>query len=307
MWAAAMITLFGSAIAFINLMFDYINFVFPNALTSNYYYDPYQGSVSFEIATLIVLFPAFLVLMRIIRKDIMVDASRANIWIRRWALYLTLFVAGLTILGDLITLVYTFLSGNDITIRFLLKVAVVLLVAAGGFMHFIADLWGYWIKFPSRARSVGWGVGALILLTIAAGFLIIGTPWQARQYRLDEQRAQDLQSLQGQIISFYQSKQMLPSVLSQLEDPTLYYNIPVDPVTGSPYEYIKDADLGFQLCATFSANSREYGTQGRIAAAPVEYGMKGNNDWKHGEGHQCFVRSIDPDFYPPINKPLPAR
>jgi hypothetical protein len=258
--------------------------------------------MSLEIATLIVLFPAFLVLMRVIRKDIMKDATRGEIWVRRWALYLTLFIAGLTILGDLITLVYTFLSGGDLTVRFLLKIAVVLLVAAGGFMHFIADLWGYWGQYPGRARQVGWAVAALIAASILAGFFIVGTPWQARQYRLDEQRVSDLQSLQSQILSFYQSKRALPGVLGQLEDPTLYYNVPVDPETGASYEYIKDADLGFELCATFAAPSRSITINGRSVPVSADYGVKGGNDWQHEAGRTCFVRSIDPDFFPPLTK-----
>lgn len=304
MWAGAMITLYGSAIAFINLIFDYINYAFPDALNYYYYSDPYQGSMSFEIASLIVLFPAFLALMRIIRKDISKDASRGEIWIRRWALYLTLFIAGLTILGDLITLIYTFLSGGDLTVRFLLKIAIVLLVAAGGFMHFIADLWGHWAQYPNRARQVGWAVGFLILASIVAGFFIIGTPWQARQYRLDDQRTMDLQSLQSQLLSFYQSKQALPTSLSQLEDPTLYYSVPMDPTTGAPYEYTKTSALGFQLCATFSMDSRDTAGRGRALTSPAQYGIKGQDNWQHGTGRQCFVRTIDPAFYPPINKPV---
>jgi hypothetical protein len=299
LWAGAMLMLYGSAIAFIRLLIDYINYVFPDAL-SYYSWDPYQGSVSFEIAMLIVLFPAFLILMRAIRRDIIEDVSRADVWVRRWALYLTVFIAGLTIVGDLITFVYYFLSGQDITVRFLLKVAVVLLVAGGGFMHFLADLWGFWVKYPARARSVGWGVAALIFLSIVSGFLIIGTPWEARLARLDNQRVQDLQSLQSQILSFYQQKQMLPVALNLLQDPTLYYNVPVDPETGAQYEYMKNADLGFELCATFDAPSRAT-VDGR-PTMPESYGIKSGDNWQHGIGRTCFVRSIDPDFFPPFNK-----
>lgn len=296
--------LYGSAIALIRLLFDYINYVFPDSLS--YYYDPYQGSVSFEIATLIVLFPVFLLLMRAIRREIAKDSTRRDVWVRRWALYLTVFIAGLTIVGDLVTLIYYFLSGEDITIRFLLKVAVVLLVASGGFMHFLADIWGYWIEYPQRARSVGWGVGALILITIASGFLIIGTPWHARQARLDDRRVQDLQSLQSQILSFYQQKQALPTSLAQLMDPTLYYTVPVDPATGAEYEYKKTADLGFELCATFTLADTDdtvpTGISQRPTSAPKAYGVTGDNGWQHDAGHVCFVRTIDPDFFPPLNK-----
>src|SRR5438105_182995 len=143
LWAGAMVAFYWSVIAYIYLVFDYINYAFPNAL-SYYPTDPYQSGISFGMASIIVLLPLYMFLMRIIRRDIARDASRAEIWVRRWALILTLFVAGITVAIDLITLLTTFLNGQDLTTAFLLKVAVVFLVAAGVFMHFIADLRGFW-------------------------------------------------------------------------------------------------------------------------------------------------------------------
>ncbi len=303
LWAGAMIALYASIVAFISLYFNYINYAFPDPVRDGTYYysDPYQGGISYAMATLIVLTPVFLVLMRFIRRDIARDESRRDIWIRRWALFLTLFVAGITIVVDLITLLYTFLSGGDLTAAFLLKVLVVLLVASAGFMHFLADLWGYWVQFPNRAKMIGYGVGALVVASIIAGFFIVGTPGEAREQRLDDQRVQDLSSLQSQILSFYQQKQVLPGSLAQLADPTLYYSVPVDPETGTAYEYRKTADLGFELCATFTRESRAQATINGVTV-PEAYGVKGDSDWKHGVGRTCFVRSIDPDFFPPIKR-----
>ena len=301
LWAGAMVTLYTSIIAFINLFFGYINYAFPNSL-NNQYYNPYYSGISYWMAAFIISGAAAVGLLRVIHMTIERDPTRADIWVRRWALYLTLFIAGLTMLGDLVALLNAFLSGSDLTTSFLLKVAVVLLVAAGVFMHFLADVWGYWAAQPRRANSVTIAVAIVGICTIAAGFFIIGTPWQARQYRLDEQRVSDLQNLQSEILSFYQQKQMLPSVLGQLQDPTLYYTVPVDPATGAQYEYIKDADLGFELCATFSADNQSgspYVSQPMIPAGAYD---SRNNNWAHGAGRVCFVRSIDPDFYPPLNK-----
>jgi hypothetical protein len=116
----------------------------------------------------------------------------------------------------------------------------------------------------------------------------------------------DLSSLQSQILSYYQQKQMLPTALSELEDPTLYYNIPADPTTGAPYEYRKAADLSFELCATFVGPTR-VDARGRGTTAPMAPyggGVKGMDDWKHEAGRACFTRTIDPDFYPPFTKPV---
>ncbi len=299
LWAGAMLFLYTSIVAFITLLFSYINYVFPDAL-NNYNLNPYDSGMSYQMAILIVLVPLFLVLMHFIRKDIDKEPSRADLWVRRWALYLTLFVAGVTIAVDLITLLYYFLSGQDITVRFLLKVAVVLLVGAAGFMHFLADIWGYWIEFPSRARSVGYGVGLLVVLTIAAGFLIVGTPGQARHYRLDEQKVSDLQNIQSQIITYWQQKQKLPVNLSDLNDSLSYFTLPSDPQTGASYEYTATGATAFSICATFNdASKANTGVSGRaIPVAP--YGAISDN-WAHAAGHTCFARTIDPERYPPIN------
>lgn len=293
LWAGAMIALWGGVIAFITLVFDYINYTFPNTL--EYMVNPYQGGMPYEMASLIVLAPVFLILMRVIRRDIVRDPSRNDIWVRRWALFLTVFAAGATIVVDLIVLIMTFLSGEELSVRFLLKVVVVLLVAGAGFMHFMADLRGYWVQQPSRARYINWGVGALVLASIVAGFFIVGTPQQARQMRLDDQRVSDLSNIQSQITYYFQQKQQLPSELSQLQDPLLGFVVPVDPATTASYEYQKTASLTFTLCATFAAAGA-----GSPYARPVAnpYGYLQDN-WQHGAGRVCFERTIDPAFYPP--------
>ncbi|OGG64797.1 hypothetical protein A3C18_01055, partial [Candidatus Kaiserbacteria bacterium RIFCSPHIGHO2_02_FULL_54_11b] len=156
-WIGAMVSLYAGIFAFVTLVFEYINHAFPNPVVDQYYYyDPYSNTVSYEMASLIVLTPVFLVLMRFIRRSIAADPSRNDIWVRRWALFLTLFLAGAALVIDLIVLLNTFLQGEELTIGFLLKVLTVLLVAGLGFMHFLADLWGYWDREPARARMVNW-------------------------------------------------------------------------------------------------------------------------------------------------------
>ena len=179
LWAGAIVSLYASISAFLGLIFDYINYSFPNVL-QGYYTDPYQSGISYEMASLIVMFPIFFMLMRFIHRDIAHDATRRDIWVRRWALVLTLFIAGVTMAIDLIVLLNTFLRGETLTTPFLLKIALIFLVAAGVGMHFIADLRGYWEEFPERARRVGYGVVVLALITVGAGFFIVGTPMQAR-------------------------------------------------------------------------------------------------------------------------------
>lgn len=297
LWAGAMLALYAGVVAFIALIFDYINYTFPNSL--NYYGDPY-ASAAYEMAALIVLAPVFLILMRVIRRDIARDSSRGEIWVRRWALYLTVFVAGATIVIDLITLIYTFLSGEDLTARFLLKVLVVLLVAGAGFLHFYADIKGYWVREPKRASYVNWGVAVVVVASIISGFFIIGTPGDARGYRLDEQRVSDLQTVQWQLVNFWQQKEVLPASLNELNDPISGFVLPVDPETGESYRYERTSNSSFRLCATFSAEDRYIEpTYARPVTAIPSGEKSGGDTWEHTAGEVCFDRTIDPERYPP--------
>jgi len=311
-WAGAMVAFYWSVLAFIFLIFDYINYTFPNPL-SYYPADPYQSGISYEMASIIVLLPIFMFLMRLIRKSIVADPSRKEIWVRRWALILTLFVAGVAIAVDLITLLTTFLNGEALTTAFLLKVVVILLVATGVFMHFSADLKGYWEAFPLRKRAVEIGVAILAVVTIVAGFFIVGTPAEARLARFDAQKVGDLQNIQSQVVYYWQAKQKLPGVITDLNNSLNYGPVPVDPQSGDVYVYQPGEKLSFKLCADFNTQSRgsqnSYTSQGPYDSRfmPVPAGGKGmmQDNWQHGSGEVCFDRTIDPSFYPPLNKVQP--
>lgn len=315
LWAGAMVALYTSVFAFIALIFDYINYSFPDPLSYSPA-DPYQGGIAYEMALFIVLAPVCIFLMRLIHRDIERDHSRGEIWVRRWALYLVLFVAGATIVGDLVTLLYTFLAGEEITMRFLLKVLVVLLVAMAGFMHFLADLRGYWEANPTKSKIVSVGVLVLGVVAIVAGFFIVGTPMQARLYRFDAQKVSDLQNIQYQIVNYWQQKQKLPGQLSDLSDSLSYDTLPIDSQTGEQYSYKSVGALSFELCASFNAQNQgsiqnNY-SQSRLAVPVPVGGGKAAPDnlsadkagWQHAAGSVCFERTIDPQRYPPYTQKI---
>ena len=307
LWAGAMVALYVGVFNYIALVWDYINYAIPNPLQP-YYGDPYQNGISWEMATLIVLAPVFLLLMWLIRRDIVKDATRREVWVRRWAIFFTLFVAGVTMVGDLIYVLYAFLNGTDLTAAFLLKALVVLLVASVGFMHFIADLWGFWEQYPSRNRMVAGATLALVLLTIVAGFFIVGTPQHARLVRFDQQKVTDLQSIQSQVISYYQAKQALPNALNDLANSLSYFTVPTDAQSGETYGYqVTKPPYTFELCADFNLAGDSSGPD-MYQTAPAT--SRSTDNWQHPAGQQCFTRTIDPQMYPPANGlmiPAPAK
>lgn len=296
LWIGAMVSLYAGAIAFISLLFEYINKVFPNPISGSYYVDPYSSGISYQLASLIVLTPVFLILMRLIRRDIASDATRNDIWVRRWSLFLTLFLAGATMVIDIIVLLNTFLQGEELTTGFILKVLVVFLVTGLAFMHFLADLRGYWEQQPQRAKFVNYGVGCIVLIAIVAGFFILGTPQELRRLKQDAIRVQDLQNIQWQVVNFWQQKEILPANLEALKDPIAGVSIPVDPKTGESYTYEKSGTMSFKLCASFELA----GGLNPSLARPVD--MSAQDDWQHEAGQVCYDRTIDPERYPPYIK-----
>jgi len=300
LWAGAMVALYGSVISFIALLFEYINHSFPDPL--DYYVDPYSGSIRFAMASLIVLVPVTILLMRFIRSDIARESIKSELWVRRWALVLTVFVAAAAVVGDLITLINYFLGG-DLTTRFVLKVIVLLLVAGAVFLHFLADLRGYWSANSSRAKTVGIAAGVVVLVAIVSGFFILGSPTEMRFVRFDNQKVSDLQNIQWQIVNYWQQKEKLPMSLEEAKDPLGGYVFPVDPQSGEPYTYEVTGRLSFKLCATFNKEGvgDPYMARPIVAAPATDKGLEGDT-WQHGAGEMCFERTIDPERYPPFSK-----
>ncbi len=162
------------------------------------------NSMITSISTLIVVWPVYVLMAWLTGKWLNRDKSRRNLAIRKWLTYLTLFVSAVTLIIDLITLVYNFLSGG-LTMSFGLKVLAVLLVAGAVFGYYIWDLRRTGAK-TILPRIFSISASALLVAAIVAGFFIVGTPGEQRNARFDERRVRDLQSIQGEVINFYSSK-----------------------------------------------------------------------------------------------------
>jgi len=296
----AVVTLYWSAVSFVTLMWQYINYFFPDVL-NNYYYAGFTGPIRFAVASLIIVFPVFILvswyLNKIYRRESVVRESK----IRKWLIYLTLFVASLVIIGDLVSVINTFLGG-EITTRFVLKALSILVVAAVIFGYYLDDVRK---ETPTKtAKYFAWISGIIILVAIVGAFFIVGSPATARLIGFDQQKVSDLQNIQSQIVNYWQRKGTLPLKLTDLQDPISGFVVPVDPQTNVSYEYIiKDdyqlsdpANLSFQLCATFNKPGVDQYARSDILEPASVLG------WQHTSGRVCFDRTIDKQLYPPLTK-----
>lgn len=298
----AFAALYAAAIALATLLFRMIDDSFPDPLYNSYYYsDPYSGPMRFAIASLIILVPIFLYLMRVIQREARVEPGRYSLTVRRWLTYITLFVAGATIVGDLITLLYSFLGG-ELATTFLLKVLTLFVITGVIFWYFLLDIRGHWQNKESASKSIGIGILAMVVIVIIAGFAVMGSPLTQREIRIDQQQIQDLTVLQEQIVNYWQQNQRLPVAMSELQSDLTGYYVPSAPEGREAYEYKIMDDLTFSLCATFGVASDAYSA---TAAPQYEYGLTGDISWKHTVGRICFKRTMDQNLVQTYPEPVP--
>jgi len=292
----ATIALYASVVALINLAFEIMNRLLPDQL-NNYFS---ANSIIYPISVLVVLVPVLYLLEWMIGRDISKMVEKKDIWVRKWRIYLTLFLTGATIVGDFVALINVYLNG-EVSSRFLWKILIVLVVSSAVFKYYFFSINenSRWTKLVKK--TVPWWGIVLVLGAIIGGFIIVGSPAQQRNVRFDEQRVSDLTNIQWQIINYWQKKQVLPLALTDLNDPVSNFVVPVDPETGKTYEYsvngsVSAQNLSFELCANFLTDS-----VGNIGISPV--GSQ-NDSWGHSSGRVCFDRNIDRALYSPTVVPI---
>jgi hypothetical protein len=322
-----LVSLIASVTSFLNLAFSTLDKKFPDVLNATYQYgyNTYDyTAMRSALSMLIIFFPVFLLLSYFWTRMVIKNLGRIDDVIKKWMLYLVVFLSSVVVIVDLVMLVQYFVSG-EITSRFIYKVIITLLVALFVGSYYILELmnrrklFGMPVGITSAIKSSAW-----VVILVILSFMVMGSPAQQRTLRMDDRRVQDLQTIQYQVINYWQQKEKLPEKIENIANPLSGFSLPVDPEfeKGLKYEYIKTGDLSFQLCSTFSADMpkgwREYSSGGGIAypvatdtgaTSPVKdmypypgYGV--NDSWDHKIGRTCFDRTIDKDIYPPYPKPV---
>lgn len=144
-----------------SLLFNFINIRFPlmdGRPTVDF------DSIRFGVAALIVAFPVFGLTLRRVKKDIAANPARGINPVRRWLSYIALFIAATILVGDAIGTVMSFLNG-ELTIRFVLKAAVIASLAGGVTWWLLREL----RDKANSLRPAWYAVCAVVVTTIAAG------------------------------------------------------------------------------------------------------------------------------------------
>lgn len=294
--------LYASIVSFLTLIFQYVNYLFPDPL--EFFSTQIFNQIRVATSALVIIFPVFLLISWMIEKDFVKNPRKREMRFRKWLVYFTLFVAAVTIIVDLIILVNNFYSG-DLKTQVLFKILAVLGVAAWVFSYYFWDLKRKAGDKSKKPKRVAYLVSVVVLSIIIAGFFIVGSPAEQRQKRFDEKRINDLQLLQNEIINYWIQKEKLPDNLSVLEDSISGFMVlkDPDPESNNSYEYNVIDELEFELCAVFNTENKQAGAPSRIVPKGF-FDDTFQQNWSHEEGRTCFERTIDPDLYSRTPEPI---
>ena len=279
------------------LYFKIIEHFFPDPLQSEYYYGGASNAIHYAMAGLIIGVPLFVMAIRMWFKKFRVEESKVESNLTKWVTYLVLLVAAVVIVGDLITILYTFLQG-EISIRFFLKGITVLVLASSIFGFYFLErkkIQYHGDIARTSFQMFGWGLVGITLLGIILGFVATGSPASERDRTFDARRSSDLDELAMCVNGYANQFERLPSNLSELEKNSSlsYCANRRDPETGAQYEYRVVTPLktreglstgAFELCATFALSSE--------TEQSTRYMDVGSKWYTHDIGRTCYQEEV---------------
>ncbi len=95
--------------------------------------------IQFQLAALIVAAPIFVILFMVLRRQIAKNPGIRSLAVRKKAIYVTLFIAAVVVIIDLIWNIYDMLSGN-VSMNGIGHLVVVLVIAGSIFFYLLRDV-----------------------------------------------------------------------------------------------------------------------------------------------------------------------
>lgn len=280
----AFICLYLSLGFLISLAFSVITLKFPDIASAGWEASSAQDAARLAIAMVVVFFPAFLIFTRLTNSERR-KTGQGYTGIFKWLVYLSILLGVLILLGDLATVISTFLAG-EMTTRFILKAAVLFVITGAALCYYTLDVMSYWQKREQASIITGILSAVAITSIIAYSFAYVDSPAMMREKKLDQTQLNDLQVMQNEIMMYLEvSSSTLPTEYSAITDDEM----PQAPAGRPDYEYIK-TDKGFHLCATFAGSSETQDNS--MFALDKEQKIINLYDWSYTEGRYCFERYL---------------
>lgn len=138
--------------------FGYLAFALIDRWLADALFNGYQQTyetytITWSLAALIVAFPLYLLISRLVVRETAAHPEKLDSGIRKWLTYMALVIAAGIFMGDLITVLASLLRG-EITSRFLAKSFVVLLLSGESSTTTSVDFAGLsWLRLASIATG----------------------------------------------------------------------------------------------------------------------------------------------------------
>jgi hypothetical protein len=320
------ISLITSVVNILEIIFTAIDKRFVDVLTSSYSYDIYNDSMRMAMASLVVMFPVYVLLSWYTSKDISKFLYKKDLLVRKIMIYIALFVTVLTLIGTLVSLIYTYLGG-ELSVRFELKALTIFVTALSVFGYYMYSLKRDYTKTSFIPLAIAVSASVVVISALVWSVSIIGTPSEMRAKRIDDTRLSDISRIQQEVLNRFNQADKIPAELSELNNAFQEYTVPSDPVTKVAYGYkvISQPTFKmnyttnkkevvtpavFELCATFETVRN---VNDRGVAEPSGLGMGGADQmysvsnsyyegnqspfWNHEIGEKCFKRVISAEMY----------
>lgn len=127
-------------IALGQLFYIMIDQWFPDPVTHFYgQFGSLMDKTAWQVATLIMTFPAFLLVHRLIADQLRSRPDLYESGVRKWLTYIALVIAALVVLCDGIWFLQTFLRG-ELTMRFILHSLLLFVIGGGVFSYYLVTI-----------------------------------------------------------------------------------------------------------------------------------------------------------------------
>lgn len=133
----SIITLYGSVIALITVLFQLVNIYLPDPTSSRYAVESAERLMRFSVSSLIVMFPIYIWSVYYINKMSSQAEWIQNEKVRSYLINFTLFVGAIVMIVSLVSLINSFLNG-ELTLRFGLKLLSLFIVVGSVFYYYLS-------------------------------------------------------------------------------------------------------------------------------------------------------------------------
>ena len=263
------------------IIFQIINKYVADVVTNVYESRVSMDLLKFAISALIVATPLYFWMQSLIFKNLKSGELDKEIGVRKWLTYFILLIAAIVVLGYLIAVINSLLDG-EVKTKFIFKTLTVIAIAAIVFSFYFYDIKRENVTQGKDKLITAYLFGSLLIIiaSLSFAFLVIESPKEARNRRIDRQVVDNFYTINSAVDNYYIANKKLPEnlqMLLEVDNNSLMESQLVNPLSKKNIEYKVVSDLQYDLCTDFltDSNQDEYRTE-----------------WKYKVGYDCITMTV---------------